>query len=92
MIDKKISRIIKLRQESNYKILLILSKIMEEFPDLRFQQILQNIDLTSNDKKDLYYEESVDTLKTIMNNEIVKGILFKNSNYHFLIKDSWSFK
>ena len=80
MIDKKISRIIKLRQESNYKILLILSKIMEEFPDLRFQQILQNIDLTSNDKKDLYYEESVDTLKTIMNNEIVKGILFKNSN------------
>ena len=80
MIDKKISRTIKLRQESNYKILLILSKIMEEFPDLRFQQILQNIDLTSNDKKDLYYEESVDTLKTIMNNEIVKGILFKNSN------------
>lgn len=80
MIDKKISRTIKLRQESNYKILLILSKIVEEFPDLRFQQILQNIDLTSNDKKDLYYEESVDTLKTIMNNEIVKGILFKNSN------------
>lgn len=80
MIDKKISRTIKLRQESNYKILLILSKIAEEFPDLRFQQILQNIDLTSNDKKDLYYEESVDTLKTIMNNEIVKGILFKNSN------------
>lgn len=80
MIDKKISRTIKLRQESNYKILLILSKIVEEFPDLRFQQILQNIDLASNDKKDLYYEESVDTLKTIMNNEIVKGILFKNSN------------
>ena len=49
------------RQSSNLEILKILNIIVERFPQLRFTQILTNFGLD----KDLFYEESVDTLDNI---------------------------
>ena len=49
------------RQSSNLEILKILNIIVERFPQLRFTQILTNLGLD----KDLFYEESVDTLDNI---------------------------
>lgn len=36
---------------------------LDRYPDWRFQQILQNVDISTRDGKDLFYEESVDTMK-----------------------------
>ena len=52
---------IKQRQTANLEILKILDMIVNRFPDLRFTQILTNLNLD----KDLFYEESVDTLEHI---------------------------
>ena len=52
---------IKQRQTANLEILKILNTIVSQFPDLRFTQILTNLNLD----KDLFYEESVDTLEHI---------------------------
>ena len=52
---------IKQRQSANLEILKILNMIVNRFPDLRFTQILTNLNLD----KDLFYEESVDTLEHI---------------------------
>ena len=49
------------RQSSNLEILKILNILVERFPQLRFTQILTNLGLD----KDLFYEESVDTLDNI---------------------------
>ena len=49
------------RQSSNLEILKILNIIVERFSQLRFTQILTNLGLD----KDLFYEESVDTLDNI---------------------------
>ena len=49
------------RQTANLEILKILDMIVNRFPDLRFTQILTNLNLD----KDLFYEESVDTLEHI---------------------------
>lgn len=38
---------ISMRYESNQKIIEILSKLVERFPQWRFQQILQNVDIAS---------------------------------------------
>ena len=66
------------RQESNREIIRKISEMVEAYPDLRFHQILQNlrINQTKYSKKpdgstnyedghlaDLFYEESVVTLK-----------------------------
>lgn len=71
---------IELRQASNRNILAAISAMVETYPDLRFHQILQNIDCVilkevksggANPKPasltcpDLFYEESVDTLDRI---------------------------
>lgn len=63
------------RYESNQKIIDILSELVEKFPQWRFQQILQNVDIASRNGEDLFYEESVDTLTTLTNNTIVRSIL-----------------
>lgn len=63
------------RYECNQRIVEILSELVEKFPQWRFQQILQNVDVTSRDGEDLFYEESVDTLTTLTNNTIVRSIL-----------------
>lgn len=49
------------RQESNKEILAIITKMVEEYPDLRFGQILCMLDLD----KDRFNEESVDTLEVV---------------------------
>ena len=49
------------RQTANLEILKILDMIVNRFPELRFTQILTNLNLD----KDLFYEESVDTLAHI---------------------------
>lgn len=68
---------IELRQASNRNILAAISAMVETYPDLRFHQILQNIDCVilkevksgghsvSLTCPDLFYEESVDTLNRI---------------------------
>ena len=66
------------RQEANRLILQQISNMIEGAPDLRFHQILANMDINQtelvgempNQKmigKDLYNEESVTTLKRITN-------------------------
>ncbi len=49
------------RQSANLEILKILNMVVERFPQLRFTQILTNLGLD----KDLFYEESIDTLNNI---------------------------
>lgn len=68
------------RYESNQRIVEILSELVEKFPQWRFQQILQNVDITSRNGEDLFYEESYDTLTTMTNNAIVRSILSHTTN------------
>lgn len=68
------------RYESNQRIVEILSELVEKFPQWRFQQILQNVDIASRNGEDLFYEESYDTLTTMTNNAIVRPILSHTTN------------
>ena len=68
------------RYSANLQILQLLSKLVEAYPDWRFQQILQNVDISTRDGKDLFYEESVDTLTTLINNPTVSAILSQTDN------------
>lgn len=52
------------RQTNNRKILSIISNIIEQYPDWRFQQILTNLNLVTVGK-DRFYEEPDETLKMI---------------------------
>lgn len=52
----------------NGLILGTLLKIMRKYPDMRFGQILSNLELT----EDLFYEEPDKTLKRICNSEFYK--------------------
>ena len=58
------------RQEANRKILNLLSAAVEQYPDWRFHQILQNLqinlrDVTEFKCHDQFYEESEETLDRI---------------------------
>ena len=53
------------RQEANRKILDLVGKAIEEFPDWRSHQILQNMWI-EQPAIDQWYEESEDTLNNIM--------------------------
>lgn len=72
MLEEHKWKILK-RKESNQEIIRILSKIVDENPDLRFGQILGCYVIEYEyDKvnevyttKDPFYEESVDTLKRL---------------------------
>lgn len=68
------------RYESNQRIVEILSELVEKFPQWKFQQILQNVDITSRNGEDLFYEESYDTLTTMTNNATVRSILSHTAN------------
>lgn len=61
-----------MRQEYNNKILKALQEIVNAFPDWRFQQILQNIDIV--DGSDQFFEESKTTYNNLKNSEIYKNI------------------
>lgn len=60
---EKVSReeIIKQRKKANFKILTRLGAIIDQFPYLRFQQLLMNFRVTELGT-DKFYEESVETL------------------------------
>jgi hypothetical protein len=58
------------RQEANRKILNLLSATIEQHPDWRFHQILQNLDVNLRDVAtlrcfDQFYEESEETFNRI---------------------------
>lgn len=57
------------RLSDNQKILEILKEKVEEYPDLRFIQLLMNLNVI--DHEDRFYEESNITLKRIMDNETI---------------------
>jgi len=59
--SERIQLKIQQRQSANLEILKILDMIVNRFPQLRFTQILTILNLD----KDLFYEESVDTLEHI---------------------------
>lgn len=52
------------RQDDNRKILELVSRAVEEFPDWRFHQILQNLGI-EQPFNDQWYEESCVTLRNI---------------------------
>jgi len=52
------------RQEANRKILEKIALIVEQEPDWRFHQILQNIGVEDR-SRDQWYDESVETLEGI---------------------------
>jgi hypothetical protein len=65
------------RQEANRKILSLLSAAVEQYPDWRFHQILQNLDVNLRDVTtlkcfDQFYEESDETLDRIKQRVITR--------------------
>ena len=52
------------RQEVNRKIVEAIGKLVEKYPEWRFQQILQNSGVVEPNG-DQWYEESEHTLKTL---------------------------
>ena len=52
------------RQDANKRILELIGKAIEEFPDWRFHQILQNLGV-EKPAIDQWYEESDETLRNI---------------------------
>lgn len=57
------------RQQYNKVIAVILTTIIDKYPDWRFHQILTNIGLASTE--DLWNEESRKTLDILLTNEVV---------------------
>ena len=53
------------RLSANRAILARLSEVVERFPDWRFQQILQNVGISSSSGEDKWYEESAVTLQNM---------------------------
>ena len=60
-MDKNIKKIVDSRQEINLMIINKLRDIVLAYPDLRFTQILSNLNLDKN----RFYEEPDETLKSI---------------------------
>jgi len=59
-----------MRQEANKYILKELNKIIDKYPHWRFTQILWNLGfhVYNSKHKDLFYQESIETLKQIITN------------------------
>lgn len=55
------------RQLYNRQLLHTISYFVENCPDWRFHQILQNIGITTRDGGDMFYEESFETLERLKN-------------------------
>lgn len=72
-----IKDMIKSRYDSNKAIIEIISLVAEKFPDWRFHQILQNIEIIGRLGEDLFYEESIETLERMLNNCLINSILQK---------------
>lgn len=72
-----IKDMVKSRYDSNKAIIEIISLVAEKFPDWRFHQILQNIEIIGRLGEDLFYEESIETLERMLNNCLINSILQK---------------
>lgn len=59
------------RQAANYEILNKLYAAVEQHPDWRFNEILQNLDVYCPTHVDQYYEESEATFKRVKQMVIV---------------------
>ena len=70
------------RLEANRKIIGLLANLVETYPDWRFHQILTNVNVNVSELdnngllmcKDMFYEESEDTLDRVASNDIVKRL------------------
>ena len=58
------------RKIANRVILLIIDNVIEMCPDWRFNQLLQNINITKRDEE-LFYEESKTTLEHVLQDKLV---------------------
>ena len=58
------------RKIANRVILLIIDNVIKMCPDWRFNQLLQNINITKRDE-DLFYEESKTTLEHVLQDKLV---------------------
>ena len=58
------------RKIANRVILLIIDNVIEMCDDWRFNQLLQNINITKRDE-DLFYEESKTTLEHVLQDKLV---------------------
>ena len=53
------------RQDDNRKILKILDKLIDEYPDQRFGQLIANYVFPFYREEDIFFQESSKTLKNI---------------------------
>ena len=60
---------VKARKESNLEILEKIKELIERYPEQRFGQIIANYVFPEYMSKDIFYEESVDTLKSMLEEE-----------------------
>lgn len=78
-MEAQIEEAIKFRKKANFKILTRLSQIIDQYPYLRFYQILI-IYKISELGVDKFNEESVETLKKLEHEMVEKGISKITSN------------
>lgn len=78
-MEAQIEEAIKFRKKANFKILTRLSQIIDQYPYLRFHQIL-TIYKVSELGVDKFNEESVETLKKLEHEMVEKGISKITSN------------
>ena len=78
-MEAQIEEAIKFRKKANFKILTRLSQIIDQYPYLRFHQILI-IYKISELGMDKFNEESVETLKKLEHEMVEKGISKITSN------------
>lgn len=78
-MEAQIEEAIKFRKKANFKILTRLSQIIDQYPYLRFHQILI-IYKISELGVDKFNEESVETLKKLEHEMVEKGISKITSN------------
>lgn len=79
-MEAQIEEAIKFRKKANFKILTRLSQIIDQYPYLRFHQILM-IYKVSELGVDKFNEESVETLKKLEHEMVEKGIAEGATSY-----------
>lgn len=84
-MEAQIEEAIKFRKKANFKILTRLSQIIDQYPYLRFHQILM-IYKVSELGVDKFNEESVETLKKLEHEMVEKGISKITSNSELELK------
>ena len=57
------------RQQYNKQILNELSRLIDLYPDQRFGQLIANYILPNYRQQDIFFEESKQTLKNVLNNK-----------------------